>query len=711
MVRLATLTCVALVLFGCGSEEAPAPVETPAPTPEATPEPTPEPTPEELDPVQVFHLVLDESVSAPPTPSRSPLARDQGPPPTGLPNAAFLEADRGSRGAVEGIQALQDGYGAPGQAVVLVEWNIRWGKDGTAGQARRWGLCGLPCTLEDGFVATPGHHPVDPLTQPRPLFAHRPGAADLLIEQDGDDLRVRTGDRTLWEAGSSMDAVGGTAAVVVPSINADGQLGPELEWTAARVLTALMVTSQPIELTSRVEPVPGTVRLLPRIGAKPDTPRQRAVEAVEEVWVWADAGRFEGGFTVKPDPAASGLRLDRAGERIRWTPTTGQAGREVEFATYTLGRSARSVTVQPFPDGSVVLGSTPAVDGDVMVAAGTDFEEGTRSQRVGSLLDAFADKLPPTVTGESVGPWLVYCVDEPVGVVTGSAGPRQVAITVAGDAQERLSVARAWGRLLLEPWVGVRSAASDDFVLWAEAQLLDDRPDRSLYMSVFSAAGDDVRDVWRDWLVAPARKGAPDPSEFVDFVAGQLPELADQLRRDLPMRRLVVRPRPEAAEFDEGVGVWTADVEQPGADGAILAARLPEGASHNPVEVLVSPARTSEPAYWTAAVIPERYWDEAATDPGARQALLDRFGPTQGELEEEEEEEATPIQAPSQIEALRQARVVQKPKRVGPSSITIEPQGTPTGRSVVLVVLWGPGEWQAQVKVTARITAAEGAAQ
>ena len=353
MVRLATLTCVALVLFGCGSEEAPAPVETPAPTPEATPEPTPEPTPEELDPVQVFHLVLDESVSAPPTPSRSPLARDQGPPPTGLPNAAFLEADRGSRGAVEGIQALQDGYGAPGQAVVLVEWNIRWGKDGTAGQARRWGLCGLPCTLEDGFVATPGHHPVDPLTQPRPLFAHRPGAADLLIEQDGDDLRVRTGDRTLWEAGSSMDAVGGTAAVVVPSINADGQLGPELEWTAARVLTALMVTSQPIELTSRVEPVPGTVRLLPRIGAKPDTPRQRAVEAVEEVWVWADAGRFEGGFTVKPDPAASGLRLDRAGERIRWTPTTGQAGREVEFATYTLGRSARSVTVQPFPDGAV----------------------------------------------------------------------------------------------------------------------------------------------------------------------------------------------------------------------------------------------------------------------------------------------------------------------------------------------------------------------
>ncbi len=721
--------CALLLVCSCGGGESTgtATPETPAPAVETTPVPTPEPTPEELEPGTLFHLVLDERVGAPELPSRSPLARDLGPLPEGIPDSEALAADRAPSAVVEAIKGLEAGYGAPGQALVLVQWGIRWGEDGSAGVARRWGLCALPCTVEDAFVATAANHPVHPMSAPRALFAMRPGVQDVRIRQDGGGLEVTHGESLLWLAGEAGDAVRGEREDTYPVMDARGLLSGEATVLSWRELRVLGVASRPVALTGKAEPPAAELRVLPRLGVSPSAVRRLVVEGVEETWAWPAAASFEGGFSARPNPDNDGLKLDRVAREIRWKPTVRQAGNgQADFPTYSLVGESK-LTVQPFPEGAAVLGGTRAADGRVVVAAGTDFEPERRARQVADMLDHFAGVLPlPDEPGDTAAgivagakvptPWVVYSAPEAVGALPGSAGRRSLSLAVDDDLDEQASVAHAWARLQLAPRLGGGAPADLDFLEWALAQLDPDRPDRSIYMHAFRGAGDDVEQVWREWLADPERGGA-DPAEFVSFVEGQLPELAEQLRRGLVGRRFGVQEIVEPAELEPGATALALSLEDPGIDGVIVALRLPPGAELEPVEVEVTPGARGPGPHWAAGLIEERFWEEAAADAAARGALLDTLGETRGiatEEAKEEAEEATPPRAPSQLGGQYgspRVRARPKPKAVEPVRATLRPDGRPVGRSVALVMLWGEPGWKARLSVTSAVPAPEAAVE
>lgn len=709
-----------LLACSCGGDESGDHVtsDTPTPAVEATPEPTPEPSPEVLEPATLFHLVVHEQVGAPALPSRSPLARDQAPLPDGIPDAAALIADGAPEAVVEAVRSLEAGYGPPATSMVLVQWNIAWGPDAASGSARRWGLCALPCTVEDSFVATDANHPVHPVSAPRALFAARPGVQDLVIRQDGGGLEVAHGEALLWLAGEAGEPVSAEREHTWPVMDASGLLSGEATATSHRQLRASAVTSRQVELTGSADPPPAEVRVLPRLGVSPSPVGRLVVEGVEETWAWPGGASFEGGFSARPNPDNDGLKLDRIQQEIRWKPTVRQAGDgRVDFPTYSLVGSAR-LTVQPFPEGAAVLGGTPAAGGRVVVAAGTDFEPERRARQVADMLDHFAEVLPlpeadeeqAVVAGATTPtPWVIYSAPADVGVLPGSAGRRPLSLCVDDDLDEQASVARAWTRLHLAPRLDADSPAALDFLAWARAQLDPDLPDRSVFMHTFIGAGDDVEQVWREWLVDPERE-APDPAAFVGFVEGQLPDLAEQLRRALVGRRFAVQGLPEPAELEPGASSMAVDLEDPGTAGAIVAIRLPAGAELEPVTVDVTPMGRGAEAHWAAALVEDRYWQEAATDATARAGLPERLGATQGIPPEakEEQPEVTPARAPSQLGGQygsTRVRARPKPKqdKAEAVSVRLQHEGRSVGRSVALVMLWGSPGWKARLAVTSAV--------
>lgn len=715
-----------LLACSCGGEDAggPAASQTPAPVVETTPDPTPEPTRLELAPVTLFLLVLDEETGAPELPSRSPLARDLGPLPEGIPDADLLAVDGAPSAVVEALRSLEAGYGAPGSALVLVRWDLRWGPDGAAGSARRWGLCSLPCTVEDRFTATPDNHPVHPMSAPRALFAMRPGVEDLRIRLDEGGIEVAHGEAILWLAGEAGDPVIASRQDTWPEMDAGGLLSGEVTASSGRVLQVLAVDSRTIELTGTSDPLPVETRVLPTLGVSPSTVGRLVVEGVEEVWSWPGGASFEGGFSARPNPDNDGLRLDRIKQEIRWRPTVRQAGDgRADFPTYSLAGASNKLTVQPFPEGGAVLGGTPVADGRVVVGAGTDFEPERRAHQVADMLDHFAGILPlpeapadealeVVSSASKAAPWVIYVAPEDVGVLPGSAGSRPLSLTVDDDLDERDSVARAWARLQLAPRIDARSPAALDFLDWALAKLDEDRPDRSVFMHAFVEAGDDVEQVWREWLTDPERE-EPTPAAFVAFVAGQLPDLAEQLRRALVARRFAVEVLPEPMELEPGAAVLSLTLEDPGAAGAVLALRLPPGAELEPVQVEVTTQSRGVEPHWAAALVEERYWVEAVADAAARAALPDRLGDTRG-IAAEQEEEMTPPAAPSQLQGQYggvRMRGKPKPRQAEPVGITLSHEGQPTGRSVALVMVWGAPGWKARLAITSAVPMPEPAVE
>lgn len=703
---------VGALLVACGGSD-PAPEPTPAPVVEATPAPTPEaaPTPAALMPATLVHVVLDEVVAAPPLPSRSPLARRVGTPSAGVPTAEYLRWDQARAEVADAVSALESGYGSSGALIGLIEWRIQWGEDAEAGRDRRWGICALPCVVEDGFVATSAHHPVNPITQPRPLFAHRPGAADVEIVSFDGGVDVLHDGASLW-ATQAGEPAHGAVDVTVPVLFADGTTTAEWTWTASRRLRVVDVREKTYGLAKIADPLPTTTRVLPKMGANPDRPRRLAVENVPEAWRWEEADRLSGGFKVKPSPADVGLRLERIAKQVLWYPTTRQAGEgRAEFGTYVLTQGATAMTVSPFPEGGDVLGGTKALEGRLVVAAANGYEVDQRGKHIAGMLEEYQELLPLKDSGDSTpDPWILYSVKEPTGVVPGSAGPRLFALTVDEAPDEVWSVARAWARLHLAPHIAARSPAALDFIDWAMAQLSDTVPDESVYMATFAKAGDDVLQVWRDWLVDPELKGAADPGKFLAFVEGQLPDLAESLRRDLLERRFVVGGLPEVVEFEEGAAELAIATGELSADGQIVALSVPDGAEHGPVTLTMSPSGPGS-VRWAAQIVEERYWEEAQADAGAREYLLGSLGTTlggPGDLTAKVAPKA-PVAAPSQLGAMqRRAEPTPAPAKAsvkqGPSELTVQHEGRPTGRSTVLLFVWGDPGTSAELAVVATLT-------
>ncbi|MCP4873423.1 MAG: hypothetical protein GY898_32430 [Proteobacteria bacterium] len=705
---------VGALLAACGGGET-APESTPEPVVEATPAPTPEPTPEPtaLVPATLVHVVFEEVVAPPPLPSRSPLARPVGVASATVPSADYLRWDHARASVADTVSALESGYGASGALIGLIEWRIRWGEHAEAGEARRWGICALPCVVEDSFVSNSGHFPVNPVTQPRPLFAHRPGATDVEIVSFEGGIDVLHGGASLWATEAGEPASGATE-VTVPVLFADGTTKADWSWNATRSLRVVDVREKTYGLQHPADPLPTTTRVLPKMGPRPDVTRHRAVENVPESWAWAEADRLSGGFKVKPSPADVGLRIERIAKQVLWYPTTRQAGEgKAEFGTYVLTQGATALTVSPFPEGADVLGGTKALDGRVVVAAANGYELDQRGQHIAGMLETYNELLPLKDPGDTTpDPWILYSVKEPTGVVPGSAGPRLFALTVDEAADESWSVGQAWARLHLAPHIAARSPAALDFIVWAAAQLSESTPDTSVYMDTFATAGDDVLQVWRDWLVDPALKGAPDPGAFLAFVEGQLPDLAESLRRDLLHRRFTVSPLPTPIEFDEDSLQLTVETDALTADGRIVAITVPEAVAHGAVTLTMTPSGPGS-VRWAARIVAERYWQEAASDAGAREYLLNDLGKTRGGPGDVTEEAApkVPVAPPSQLGAMqRRAEPTPAPKppsaKQGPSEITVQHTDKPTGRSTVLLFVWGDPGASAAIDVVATATEA-----
>lgn len=713
--RPTTLACVvAVAISACGGDVPPAPQPTPSPEPSPVAKPSPEPAPADLAPALLFHLVVEEEIAAPDLPTRSPLARDLPPLPDGPPGSELLADEGAAEPSIEALRALEAGYGPPGGALLVVRWDVAWGPDGRSGRTRRWGVCALPCTIEDEFVSGPQNHPVHPVLAPRALFAHRPGAQDVRVERQGEGLRVVHGDAVLWDGDHAGDPARGERADAFQTMAADGVTLSQATLASRRVLRAVSVERRSVDLTGRSDALPDRVRVLPRLGVDPDAPRRLAVEGVRERWPWPEGTSLGGGFTVRPSPDADGIKLDRVRGELRWYPTAGQAGDgKAVFPTYALSGPGASGDVAPFPDGADVLGGTKAVGNRVVVAAGIDFEAERRARQVADMFEQYQGILPmpgeaedgevqAVVAMEGPSPWVVYVAPDATGVVPGSAGERPQALAVDDDLDEQASVARAWVRLVLPRRPGPAGPALLDFEAWALGKLVREHPDRSVFMHVFSEAGEDVAEVWSQWLADPAREG-PDPAAFVAFVEGQLPDLAEGLRRSLAARRFEVAPPPSPVEpvpGSKGADVVAGD---PGPEGTAVAVRLPAGAQTGPVQVRVVPQTGRGAVHWAAALVEERWWDEAGRAQEARADLLSHLGPTRG-IDAPAAGQTPPPAPPSQLRGQFQgARVVTRPVAAEPQTETLAPQPQAVGSPVALVLLWGEPGWKARIEVAGSV--------
>ena len=583
---------LAVVLAGCGSSEAPVPEATPA----ATPAPTPTPPPP-MEPASLHHVVFDEHIAAPKLPLTSPMHRDLRPLPEGGVTGAFLRGEDSAETAVEALEALERGEGVSAGPVALIEWRLAWGQDGEAGTARRWGVCSLPCSLEEGFVATRAHHPADPVSNPRVLFAGRPGALGVSLALENGAIVVRHGDVRLWPVAGAGGVVEAEATESVPLLEADGVSIETAEWEQWRRLVVDSLVARTYALSALSDGPPSAIRVLPDLPARPHKARRRGVEGITEVWPWPDATIFEGGFSVKPDPAVSGLQFQRAEQRVLWRPTTAQAdAREATFVSHTLRRpSGMTATVEPFPLGVDVLASLSAAKDRLRIAFAADPDIQGRARQVKQKLEAWSElvPLPPSEL-----PDVVYITEEATTVLPGSAGGAARSFSVDDEWSEYGSVRRVFGRATLGANAALRTPEIEDWLAHVAARV-QEATDPSWYAHTFASAGDDVRGVWQEWLSDPERVGRPDAEAFLGFVAGQLPDLALELRARLVLRSFALDLRPEDAP-------WTRlSAERAAAAAAALAAAEAEGdagasdpgaAAEEPAVSSATPAPSSSPS-------------------------------------------------------------------------------------------------------------------
>jgi hypothetical protein len=612
-----------LLLVACGgSSDTSQPEE---PTPPSTPEPTPAP----LEDVRLYHLRLDEHLDATHLPTLSPLngVGVDVPLPQGFVTAAAVKAAGGSPEVVESMLQLEQGNGPSGGSVAILEWNLRWGD--SAGHARYWGVCSLPCTVESEFVATREHYPVDPVLHPLPLFAHRPGYAALEITERPAGLSVRQGEEQLWNGEDSSEA-SWEEELSILWLSADLSEVEERSTKSQRKLRVSSVSDSTVTLRESGAAPPVTISMLPPLPKKTAAAKTRAVEGVSESWPWPEAARFEGGFVARPNPADFGLRLDRIGQQILWTPTLSQAvAGQAEFVTHELMRTGGvKTTVSPFPRGTEVLGAVPLLEGAVVLASGkAGYEEQPRAQEIKRLLLRFEDHIPLPAREPEAASSIIYISDHAAGLVDGSAGSSDHSFVVSSEPGEELSVARAWSRLALGAHSGVRSPAADDMALWIEGELLrglhgfkvSNKTDsgesipavQGLFAPVFAEAGEDILAEWKFRVRGEKFKGSPDISEFLGFIGEQLPELEQEVRRKIALRS--IRSVWENSALPASGDNVAADLSLKAVGGELFVTDLPG---------------LKEPSSWTVQVTPKTEgwvprWSWASFSTGAWAARLD----------------------------------------------------------------------------------------
>ena len=601
--RVSPALLIVVLLSACGSSEPPAPEATPTVAPAPTPTPPPP-----MEPATLHHVVFQEEIAAPALPFTSPLHRELRDLPEGAVTGAFLRDEDSAAAAVEALEALERGEGISGAAVALIEWRLAWGEGGGSGVSRRWGLCSLPCTVEDSFVATRAHHPADPVSNPRVLFAGRPGAISPVLALEDGALVVRHGEVRLWPVAAAGGAVEAQAVEDVPLLEADGVSQETTSWAQSRRLVVDGVTASPHELRVRADGPPAAVRVLPDLPARPHRARRRGVEGITEVWPWPDATIFEGGFSVKPDPAASGLQFERAEQRVLWRPTTAQAdAREAVFVSHTLRRpSGLTATVEPFPLGVDVLASLSAVQGQVRIAFAADPDIQGRARQVKQKIEAWHERVPLPASEQ---PIIFYITQEATTVLPGGAGGVARSFSVDDEWSEFASVARAFARATLGANAALRSPETDDWLAHVAAQT-EDLPDGSWLAHAFASAGEDVLGVWREWLEDPVRVGRPDPDAFLAFVAGQLPELAIELRDRLALRSLALDLGPDPAPWNRAAAERAEAAESEGGASEVAVEASPGAPRPEAPPAQAPDAGPSSPpsAVWTGGVSLHAAW-------------------------------------------------------------------------------------------------------
>lgn len=724
-----------VLLLSCGKESAP-----PPPEPEvrvAVPEPTPAP----LEDVRLYHVRLDERLVASHMPVLSPLdgIGRREPLPAGFVTASALAGSGGGPDVAAVLKQLEEGSGPSGGALALVEWNVRWAD--SVGRARFWGVCSLPCTVTESFVAGPDHYPLDPVLHPLAMFAHRPGHAPLTLREMSGGLEVQQGESVLWTEGGPRAAGSWAEEVVVLWLEADLAEVTEKKIEASRSLSVAAVDQTVFVLTEGGAPLPQSIRVLPELRELTAAAKPRAVEGVQEAWPWPEASRFEGGFVARPNPADFGLSLDRTQGLIRWTPTLSQAvDGKAEFVTHELMRTGGvKTTVSPFPGGAEVLGAVALLERRLVLAsAKTGYEEQPRVQEVKRLLLRFEDLLPLPERAASTGTRVIYLSDEPVGLVEGPAGSEEHGFVVSSLPGEERSVARVWARLLLGRHAGVRSVAADDLALWFEGELLRrlyekraaasgllSSPEASegplgLFVPAFAAAGDDIVGEWKYRVRGEKHEGRPDPSEFLAYLGSQLPQVERDVRRMIALASVAQtweRALPMLPE--EGL---VQSVSLDGLRGASVWGAIPAGGDSPSWTVRVTPETPGVTPVWSWGAVPRSVWEARGSTATKGDVVVDRLGASLG-TKLQRRPAATPKRpvrraAPSQIRAMSEqpaggtggtapeqaagsssADGVSNLPEAPPSEAVVERSPDDQEELVVYVVLWSSEVSEARVEL------------
>ncbi len=610
-----------LVGGGCGpAEEAPVMV---SPTPEPTPEPPPPP-----EPGRLHYLVLAEQIGAPPGPSLSPLHRNLSATPAARPSPEFLRDD-GAPEEVAGMLAdWLNGRIASAEELLLVQWSMAWGTEGSAGTERRWGACSLPCTLLDGFVAGPERHPVDPIADGLALFAGRIGARDLRAELVNGKLAVAAGAEPLLRADGGSRSIKKRSKWQITMAAPDGALSTATSFEVNRELRVLSASTEQLPIQELVPASPAEARLYPDLaGTAPELPpRVRGVEGLAQEWPWEGAGRFEGQFGIRPLPSEEGLQVERAEQLVRWVPTARQAGEgRADFSLYSASRGAVSAVFKPFPRGTDVLAATVgSLEGSpygVRVAAPSGDAMSSRAWEVISAFARYQKRVPlPVGLPDEL---LVYLSAEPLGVVNGGAGQAAFSLVVDERRGEEASLVRAWARLSLGANVSARGPVAADWSRWVEAQLLGGA-DRSLWAAAFAFAGDDVIQVWRERLQSPDQAGAPDPEAFVAWAGSRVSELRAELPKRLAERSFLLAPAEVALPSPLEAGSEHVFAAGGFPFTAALAFQLPESGLAAEEQLKLSLMAGDGASFeWAWQWLPGSRWRAAASSPEERQAVLD----------------------------------------------------------------------------------------
>jgi len=576
--------------------------------------------------------------------------------------------------------------------------------------------------VESEFLATKEHYPLDPVLHPLPLFAHRPGYATLEITEQTTGLRVRQGDAELWVDDQSAEAKWQEDLSILWLSASLSEIG-EKTTTSQRRLRVSSVSESTVTLREGGAAPPVTISMLPSLPKKTAAAKTRAVEGVPESWPWPEAARFEGGFVARPNPADFGLRLDRIGQQILWTPTLSQAvAGQAEFVTHELMRTGGvKTTVSPFPRGTEVLGAVPLLEGAVVLASGkAGYEEQPRAQEIKRLLLRFEDHIPLPARAPEAAPLIIYISDHAAGLVDGSAGSSDHSFVVSSEPGEELSVARAWSRLALGAHSGVRSPAADDMALWIEGELLRELHAfkvrnkmgsgeplpavQGLFAPVFAETGEDILAEWKFRVRGERFDGSPDVSEFLRFIGGQLPELEQQVRRDLALRS--VRSTWEGPALPASGDSVAADLSLKTVGGGLFVADLPGSMEPSSWTVQVTPKTEGLEPRWSWALVSKAAWRVRLDSDEAAKSTLELLGPTVAKPSAEPVVVPTrPVlrAPPSQLKGAAEApAAVSKspvdpagegsPGMALPSEVVVERDWGAEEERLLLVVVWAEGK-------------------